>query len=218
VEVTSVEWSHYVFNASQIVEEKMMRRNAPLFPLMALAAGLLALSGCATIVNGTTEKVQLSSEPDGVQATVDGARIVTTPATVEMSRGDQHTITFHKDGYQDDTERLTSSESGWVWGNIPFGISGVLFAIADEKSGAAKKLSSNAVTVTLARIVPPANVAAKAAAVLDPVTSAPPAAAIPVSTALSGQTAVITKAAVPVSANPPASRIQQPDVSQPTIQ
>jgi hypothetical protein len=199
VEVTSVEWSHYVFNASQIVEEKMMRRNAPLFPLMALAAGLLALSGCATIVNGTTEKVQLSSEPDGVQATVDGARIVTTPATVEMSRGDQHTITFHKDGYQDDTERLTSSESGWVWGNIPFGISGVLFAIADEKSGAAKKLSSNAVTVTLARIVPPA-------------------AAIPVSTALSGQTAVITKAAVPVSANPPASRIQQPDVSQPTIQ
>ncbi len=76
-----------------------MRRIASLFLLVALAAGLLALNACATIVNGTTERVQLSSDPGGAQATVDGARTFTTPATVELSRGDQHTVAFHKQGY-----------------------------------------------------------------------------------------------------------------------
>jgi hypothetical protein len=43
------------------------------------------------------------------------------PTTVELSRGDEHTITFHKDSYQDDTEKLTSSTSGWIWGNLLVG-------------------------------------------------------------------------------------------------
>jgi hypothetical protein len=54
------------------------------------------------------------------------------PTTVELSRGDEHTVTFHKDSYQDDTEKLTSSTSGWIWGNLLVG--GVVGALADAES------------------------------------------------------------------------------------
>jgi len=117
--------------------------------VLTVVAYLSALSGCATIVNGTTEKIQLSSTPDGAQATIDGAQTVTTPTTVELSRDDEHTITFHKDGYQDDTEKLTSSTSGWIWGNLLAG--GVIGAVVDAESGAGKKLSSDALSVALSK-------------------------------------------------------------------
>src|SRR5262249_44746502 len=119
--------------------------------VLTVAACVSALSGCATIVNGTTEKIQLSSAPDGAQATIDGTQTVTTPTTVELSRDDEHTIIFHKDGYQDDTEKLTSSTSGWIWGNILAG--GVVGAVVDAESGAGKKLSSDAVNVALVPLV-----------------------------------------------------------------
>jgi hypothetical protein len=119
--------------------------------VLTVVACLSVLSGCATIVNGTTEKIQLRSAPDGAQATIDGAQTVTTPTTLELSRDDEHTIAFHKDGYQDDTEKLTSSTSGWIWGNILVG--GVVGAVVDAESGAGKKLSSDAVSVTLVPLV-----------------------------------------------------------------
>ena len=112
-----------------------------------IGTGLRALSGCATLINGTTENVRLSSTPDGAQVTVDGGRIVTTPAMIELSRGDQHSLLFHKDGYIDQTERLAPTESGWVWGNILLG--GIAGAIADKNSGAAKKLSRDTLSVVL---------------------------------------------------------------------
>jgi PEGA domain len=113
----------------------------------ALLLLIVSGAGCATIVNGTTEKIQLRSDPVGAEAMVDGAHEVTTPTTVELSRGDTHSITFHKEGYQDQTQYLTSSESGWVWGNVLLG--GIAGAVADEDSGASKKLSSDVVSVRL---------------------------------------------------------------------
>ena len=129
----------------------MTIRIARALSLLTVVACLSALSGCATMVNGKTEKIQLSSAPGGAQATIDGSQIVTTPTTVELSRDDEHTITFHKDGYEDDTEKLTSSTSGWIWGNILVG--GVVGAVVDAESGAGKKLSSDAVSVSLVPLV-----------------------------------------------------------------
>jgi hypothetical protein len=161
-----------------------------------VAAFLCAFTGCATIVNGTTEEVSLSSTPDGARATIDGAQTVTTPATVSLSRGDEHTITFHKDGYQDDSERLTSSTSGWIWGNVLVG--GIAGAMVDAESGAGKKLSSNALNVTLTPL-----------ASADSTASAPaPGAAQAAASrpATSGQTGAVINAAP----SPPAPRHKQP--------
>jgi hypothetical protein len=131
---------------------KMTSKIVRIFPASTFVAIVVAFSGCATIVNGTTEKIQLSSTPDSAQATIDGSQTVTTPTTVELSRGDEHTITFHKDGYQDDTEKLTSSTSGWIWGNLLVG--GIVGAVADGETGAGKKLSSDALNIALVPLPP----------------------------------------------------------------
>ena len=177
------------------------------FVMISVVSGL---SGCAEVVNGATEKVKLIASPDGTVATIDDARSVSTPATVDLSRGDPHKIAFHKEGYQDQSEELTSSESGWVWGNILLGEVGISGAASDEESGAAKKLSKTTVTVTLIPISSPASAT---------VTGSPPvsaANAIAEGFPTSGQ-GDVSISSPPRSAAQLPSRGEHPEVSQPAI-
>lgn len=117
---------------------------------LALSAIVASVSGCATLHNGTHESVRLNSDPPGAEAVIDGTEHVTTPAQVELERGKDHSIAFHKGGFEDADTSITSSESGWVWGNILIG--GIPGIIADEIDGAAKKLSTEDVETTLTPI------------------------------------------------------------------
>jgi hypothetical protein len=116
----------------------------------ALGAFVASVSGCATLHNGTHESVRLNSDPPGAEAVIDGTEHVTTPAQVELERGKDHSIAFHKGGFEDADTSITSGESGWVWGNILIG--GIPGIIADEIDGAAKKLSTEDVETTLTPI------------------------------------------------------------------
>jgi hypothetical protein len=113
----------------------------------ALAGAMFVLAGCATIVYGTTEKVQIDSNPDGADVVIDDSQHLTTPAQIKLARGSAHKLVFHKAGYQDDTENLTSSTSGWILGNLIGG--GVVGMAIDASDGAGRKLSSDNVNVTL---------------------------------------------------------------------
>jgi hypothetical protein len=113
----------------------------------ALGCAMLALAGCATIVHGTTEQVQIDSNPGGADVQIDRSAHVTTPAAVKLSRGSPHQLVFHKPGYQDDTELLTSSPSGWILANLIGG--GAIGIAIDAADGAGRKLSSDSVNVTL---------------------------------------------------------------------
>jgi hypothetical protein len=140
------------------------------------AAGAFALlGGCATIVHGTSEKIQIDSSPGSAEVVIDGAQRVTTPAAVDLSRKTGHKLEFHKPGYQDDTETLTSSVSGWVFGNLVSG--GLVGAAIDMSDGAAHKLSAENVNATLKPIVsrssPPPSAAADGGVGQDAV-NAPP--------------------------------------------
>jgi PEGA domain len=128
---------------------------------IALACAATALTGCATIVHGTTERVRIDSAPVGAEVAIDDSQEhVTTPAAVSLSRGSAHKLVFHKPGYQDTTENLTSSPSGWVLGNLIAG--GVVGMAIDASDGAGRKLSADSVNVTLTPLPspPPANAAA----------------------------------------------------------
>ncbi|GEM_PF-3218817 len=114
---------------------------------LALAC-LCGLFGCATVVHGTTEQVQIDSTPEGAEVVIDDAgQSVTTPATVKLARRQSHTLVFHKAGFRDATAHLTSSPSGWILGNIISG--GVVGMAIDASDGAARKLSSDHAAVTL---------------------------------------------------------------------
>ena len=110
--------------------------------LLLAAIGTLAISGCATIVNGRTEPLGLSSNPAGAEVSIDGGAMkVITPTSVELKRDENHTFVFHKDGYQDSSATVTSGTSGWVWGNLLAG--GIVGGVVDFATGAAYKFSDD---------------------------------------------------------------------------
>jgi hypothetical protein len=78
---------------------------------------------------------------------IDNQQQAITPATLELARSQNHTFLFKKDGYQDDSFSITSSTSGWVWGNVLLG--GIIGGVVDLATGAARKLSHDAIHVTL---------------------------------------------------------------------
>src|SRR5712692_5485518 len=79
---------------------------------------------------------------------IDNQQHIVTPATLALARDQSHSFIFKKEGYQDDSFVITSSTSGWVWGNILLG--GLVGGVVDFASGGARKLSQDSVHVTLA--------------------------------------------------------------------
>ncbi|PAF51692.1 hypothetical protein BKH43_00165 [Helicobacter sp. 13S00401-1] len=100
----------------------------------------LVASGCATISNGTKQKVAITtSTGEQVVATI-GSKKVTLPATVDLSRKKGAEIkVLHADNacYKDTSLNIAGKNkmSGWFWGNI-IGVSGsTLGSSTDASSG-----------------------------------------------------------------------------------
>jgi hypothetical protein len=133
---------------------------------LALAGVAGLLSGCATLVHGTSERVYVDSTPPGAQVDIDdGEQQATTPAEVRLSRSSGHRLVFHKAGYEDATEHLTSGMSGWILGNVVAG--GAIGLVVDAADGAGRKLSADSVKVTLTALPQLPPLATAAAAVLE---------------------------------------------------
>lgn len=77
-------------------------RSPVLFALVGatLAAGA---SGCATLFSGTSQSLQVSSEPPGARVFVNGSLAGNTPTTVTMKKGDPVTIVGQYPGLPDAT-------------------------------------------------------------------------------------------------------------------
>jgi PEGA domain len=142
---------------------------------LALACAAAMVAGCATIVHGTTEKVYVDSTPAGAEVNIDDSeQAVTTPAEVKLSRASAHKLVFHKAGYEDATENLTSSFSGWILGNVLAG--GAVGMVVDAADGASHSLSADSVNVKLTPL--PAPPVAKASPVPKYEAAIPPAALV----------------------------------------
>ncbi len=69
-------------------------------------------TGCATIVKGTTQRVQINSEPTGATARV-GGKTVTTPASVLLKSADLYTVVVSKEGYHTEKVSLEGERAAW---------------------------------------------------------------------------------------------------------
>ena len=105
------------------------------------------VSGCATIMNGTTQSISVSSDPEGANAKSDNGEICSTPCSLVLPRNNSHLITIEKEGYDPEKARITSGLSGWFWGNLLFW--GLLVAVVDLISGSGFALSPGNVSVSL---------------------------------------------------------------------
>ena len=138
----------------------------------ALVAATVAVAGCATIFEGTSQSVQVSTTPPGARCFVDreGARlgeVGSTPGSIRLDKSKNDiVVTCSKEGYQTATIAQSPSFSGTTFGNIIVG--GGIGAIADAASGANYQYPTQ-VLLTLAANAP----AAPAAVPVTPVTQAP---------------------------------------------
>ena len=107
----------------------------------------ILLTGCASIMNGTTQGVGVSSSPTKARVIVDNKPLGETPLVAELSRKDNHTIRIELDGYAPFEMALTRKTSGWVWGNIVFG--GLVGLAVDAISGGLYKLTPEQVAANM---------------------------------------------------------------------
>lgn len=119
---------------------------------------VLLLTGCATIVSGTTDKVSVDSVPSGVPFTIqnkEGHTVVqgVTPTQVYLKRGDGYfmdevyKVNYSLKGYYPQTGVITASLNPWYFGNLLFGGIIVGGVIVDPLTGAMWSFPSKADTV-----------------------------------------------------------------------
>ncbi len=74
-------------------------------------------TSCASIINGTRQKVTVTSDPEG--ATVSNGEIsMVTPATFDLKRKRDYIFSISKPGYKTESAKLERVFSGAVAGNI----------------------------------------------------------------------------------------------------
>lgn len=126
---------------------------------LAAAMSALALTGCASIISGTTDQVSLNSTPAGADFEIaDENRLLVhsgrTPSTVTLPKSDgyfdaqEYTVKFTKPGYEDQTATIGAGLNGWYIGNLLFG--GLIGMLAvDPATGAMWTLEPDRLDVTL---------------------------------------------------------------------
>lgn len=66
--------------------------------LFAAVVGFPLLSGCATVVRGTEQSLQITSIPPGAKATLGTGQSCITPCALELSQSTSTVVTFEQDG------------------------------------------------------------------------------------------------------------------------
>ena len=107
--------------------------------VLALAAPL-ALSGCATITQGSKQTILFDTSPSGATCSIarEGNMLYhdfTTPTSLQVEKDkDDLVVTCEKEGYRKKVIHTNSSFEGWTMGNLLLG--GIIGLGVDAASGA----------------------------------------------------------------------------------
>ena len=125
--------------------------------LFICAAGL-ALAGCATVTRGTTNQIQIVSEPSGATARTSMGYQCSTPCTVQVGRKDEFSVTFSLAGYEEQTvpvkTQLAGAGAAGFAGNVLLG--GVIGMGVDAATGSTLEHVPNPVSVVMTPVAKPA--------------------------------------------------------------
>lgn len=105
------------------------------------------LTGCATVVRGTSQDISISSNPVGASITIDNTHFGVTPTIVSLYRGDSHNVLIYLDGYEPLTARINSRTDAAIAGNCLLG--GIPGIAIDAVTGSAKILTPDVISVAL---------------------------------------------------------------------
>ena len=121
--------------------------------LTALMVVAMACMHCATIINGTSQAVSVSSEPMRANVVINrspGRSPVfegTTPVACRLSRGSAYDVVVTMPGYREETVHINKAFSAVFLGNCLLG--GVPGMIVDLITGAYNNLEPSTIQVSL---------------------------------------------------------------------
>ena len=105
------------------------------------------LNSCATIINGTSQQVNITSTPIEAKVIIDGEELGKTPFIADLKRKDNHIVKIELDGYKTEVITLNGKTSGWFFGNCLLG--GVIGMAVDAITGGMYKLQPEEIKKTL---------------------------------------------------------------------
>jgi hypothetical protein len=120
--------------------------------LLLLASTVLTLGSCATIVSGTDQAVNVQTQPVSADVVITANTGIVfydgqAPATVNLPRKNEYTVTVSMDGYEDRTVPITQGFNAWVVGNLLCG--GIPRGVIDLITGAFYELEPSQVSIEL---------------------------------------------------------------------
>lgn len=116
------------------------------FRLSLLVLAMIS-TGCATILDGSSQPVNIDSSPHGARIYVNGTEVGTTPLSMRMQRSKSTMILAKKNGYEDQQIALQTKINSTFWVNILTG--GPFGSTTDYASDAMIEYSPNMYHITL---------------------------------------------------------------------
>jgi hypothetical protein len=117
----------------------MLSKTKTITILVALA--VLTFTGCATILHGSHQELNVRSAPSNVSVYMQGEKAGETPMTLHLKRNEHYILTLKKNGYEPIKVHLHKNFKPLpaILGNIFW--SGIIGVVVDLATGAAYKLS-----------------------------------------------------------------------------
>jgi hypothetical protein len=125
------------------IEVSAMRLSQALLTLFLL----VALNGCATLMHGTTQDIDITTEPSGADLLLDGELYYKSPAVITMKRKHDHTVEISQAGYKREAVEIKGTLSWAVAGDFLAG--GAIGYGIDAATGAQRRLVPEKVEVRL---------------------------------------------------------------------
>jgi hypothetical protein len=114
---------------------------------MAAVALTAFASGCATILDGSSQVVTFNSQPTGAKILINGDQVGVTPLSTQLHRSKSTIVLAKKEGYDDQQITMQTKFNTYFFGNFISG--GLLGSTIDYASDAIVEYSPNTYYVTL---------------------------------------------------------------------
>ena len=119
------------------------------FALICSAPLLLLVAGCATLVSGPYDVVQVKTNPPDAVVTADGIDRGTTPTQFALRRDQRHLVAIDAPGYKHYEIPIQRGVNGWFFGNFVFGDYFPIGMLVDGLDGSIYSLDPNTISVNL---------------------------------------------------------------------
>jgi hypothetical protein len=132
------------------MDSSRYRLIASVFVATGFCAAVLFSAGCASVVNGRTQAVTVTSEPSGARVFIKSQLVGVTPARLELKRRDADIVLrLEKDGFSAQEIALKRSVSAWLLADAGVGLNPVSCQGLDSSQGCPAALAANLGTLVL---------------------------------------------------------------------